>query len=88
MYTRSDIDDYLSRLSEPQEKILIEHCNNFDIYPEICAWYDDKEDFYVDWVVDNEIFKTELKAHEFYLEGIENGEFLCFSDGQILRLVL
>ena len=37
------------RLSKEQAEELLKHCNEFGIHPEICAWYDDMEDFYTDW---------------------------------------
>lgn len=48
VYTIKDIDNYQDgRLSDNQAKKLVEHCNNYKIYPCICAWYDDMDDFYV-----------------------------------------
>lgn len=85
-YTIKDIDDYQKRLTEEQKQILIKHSNEFAIHPEICAWYDDMEDFYQDWISDNKIFETEEQADNRYEEGLESGEFLKFSDGQIIRL--
>ena len=86
MYKIKDIADYQSRLTNEQTESLIQHCNEFNIYPIICAWYDNMEDFYQDWVYDYEIFKTEEEADDRYEYGIEKGEFLKFEDGQIVRL--
>lgn len=88
MYKINDIDDYLNRLTEEQKEILIKHSNKFAIHPEICAWYDDMEDFYQDWISDNKIFETEEQADNRYEEGLASGEFLKFKDGQIIRLVV
>jgi len=86
MYKIKDIDDYKSKLTSEQAESLIQHCNEFNIYPEICAWYDDMEDFYQDWIYDNNIFETEEEAYDRYEYGTEKGEFLKFRDGQIIRL--
>ena len=77
MYTIKDIDDYQNRLTEEQAEELIKHCDEFDIYPEICAWYDNMDDFYTDWIYDNKIFKTKKGADERYKYGTEIGE--CIS---------
>lgn len=47
-YTKEDINDYMDKITASQAEELIEHCNRFDVYPEICAWYDDMDDFYTD----------------------------------------
>ena len=78
VYEIKDIDDYQERLTDEQAKLLIEHCNENEIYPEICAWYDDMEDFYQDWIYDNNIFKTEEEANYRYQDGLEVGEFVQF----------
>ncbi len=88
MYTIKDIDDYQNRLTEEQAEELIKHCNEFDIYPEICAWYDNMDDFYTDWIYDNKIFKTKKEADERYKYGTEIGEFKTFNNGEIVRLVI
>lgn len=84
-YKISDIDDYMNRLTDKQKEKVIEHCNKYDIYPDICAWYDDMDDFYTDWIYDNKIFKTKDEADDRYEYGIDIGEFLKFEDGQIVR---
>lgn len=87
-YTVEDINDYQNRLSEQQATELIEHCNRFGIEPDICAWYDDMDDFYQDWVEDNNICKTESEADERYEYGVDIGEFKAFPNGEIVRLVM
>ena len=87
-YNVNQIDDYKGKITEQQASELIEHCNKFGVYPDICAWYDDMEDFYVDWVYDHDICKNEEEADERYENGLENGEFKKFSNGEIVRLVL
>ena len=84
-YKINDIDDYQNKLTNKQKERVINHCNRYDIFPNICAWYDDLDDFYTDWIYDNKIFKTEDKANERYEYGVEIGEFLNFKDGQIIR---
>ena len=85
MYKINDIDDYQNRLTDQQKNVGIEHCNEYDIKPVICAWYDDMQDFYTDWIHDNHIFKTEDEADSRYQEGVETGEFLKLKDNQIVR---
>ena len=85
-YTISDIDDYQNRLNEEQAKLLIRHCNKYNVKPKICAWYDDMEDFYQDWIYDNEIFKNKREALERFNNGKQDGEFKKFKDGEIVRL--
>lgn len=86
-YTKNDIDDYMDKITDIQAKKLIKHCNKFNIYPRICAWYDDMDDFYQDWIYDNNIFETEEEANDRFDYGIEIGEFVKFKNGEIVRLV-
>lgn len=88
LYKVEDIDDYQKRLSKEQAEELLKHCNEFGIHPEICAWYDDMEDFYTDWVNDNKIFQTRVEANERFTQGVLNGEFKRFTTGEIVRLVM
>ena len=88
LYKAEDIDDYMNRLTKEQAEELLEHCNGFGIFPEICAWYDCMEDFYTDWVYDHKVFSTEDEADERYKEGTETGEFKKFKSGEIVRLVV
>jgi len=82
MLTLKDIDDYQNRLTEEQKKLLLRHCNTYDIKPEICAWYDDWNDFCSDWCDDIGYTKTE--AREF----LRDSQFITFEDGSIVRLVV
>lgn len=86
MFKIENIDDYQNRLTEEQKEVLIKHCNKYNIYPEICAWYDDMKDFYQDWVYDNNIFETKSEAKERYQDGTKTGEFKKFNNGEIVRL--
>lgn len=85
-YTKEDINDYMDKITASQAEELIEHCNRFDVYPEICAWYDDMDDFYIDCVYDNNICIDEADADERYEYGCEIGEFKKFKNGEIVRL--
>lgn len=84
-YTVEDIDDYQNRLSDEDKDILIQHCNEHDISPKICAWYDDVEDFQSDWV--DEVGYSEKDAFKIFSDGLLDGEFKQFIDGRIVRLV-
>ena len=88
MFYIKDIDDYQNRLTERQKEVLLNHCNESGIYPEICAWYDDIYDFYQDWVYDHKICSTENDADIRFEEDKDGGEFIQFSNGEIIRLVL
>lgn len=86
MFTITDINKYGSeKLTDEQKNEVIDHCNKFEISPNICAWYEDMKDFYVDWVYDHEIYETERQAKERYLEGLETGEFCQLTRGSIVR---
>ena len=80
----SEIDDYQNRLSNKQKNRVISHCKEHDISPVICAWYDDMDDFYSDWV--DEVGYTEIAADD--LLNDDGGEFLVFKDRQIVRFVM
>lgn len=83
-YTINMIDDYQNRLTENQKQRVIKHCNIENITPCICAWYDDKEDFYSDWC--EEIGYSQEDADELLNCNRDNrGEFLIFEDNQIIR---
>jgi len=81
----TDIDDYLNRLTDEQKETLIKHCNKYNIKPIICAWYNDLEDFYSDWV-DN-IGYSKSEAKEKLIMSNNKGEFKRFKNGSIVRLV-
>lgn len=83
-FSVSDIEDYQNRLSEEQNKPLVRHCNKYGIKPEICAWYDNMEDFYSDWVDGVGYSKEEAKS---LLVVNDGGEFKKFKNGSIVRLV-
>lgn len=82
-YSNEHIDDYQNKLSNEDEKKLLEHSNKYDIEPVICAWYDNLEDFYSDWV--DEVGYTKKQANNLLKDNKD--EFLKFKDGRILRLV-
>lgn len=86
VYTIEDIKDDQNRLDEYQTERLLEHCNDFKIAPVIVAWYDDKKDFYQDWVYDHDIFDNEDDAEVRFSYGRETGEFYLFESGEIIRL--
>lgn len=87
-YRICDIDDYANRLNSKQSEDLLIHCDKYDIAPDICAWYDDMDDFYTDWIYDNNICADEEEADKRFKTGCEEGEFLLLDDGQIVRLSL
>lgn len=83
IYTTSNIDDYRNRLTEEQKLTVVEHANNFELEPNICAWYDDMEDFYSDWC--GELGYTQEEADSLFCEN--DGEFLQFNNDTIIRFV-
>jgi len=80
-YDTSHIDDYQNRLTPEQENLLVEHSNNYDIEPNICAWYEDMDDFFEAW---EEVGYDESDAENLLAE--TQGEFLEFDNGTIIRL--
>jgi len=83
-YVYTSIDDYQNRLTDEQKEIVIKHCDCYSIKPIICAWYDDTEDFYSDWVEDLGYSKDD--ADDLLAGNRDNKEeFITFSDGQIIR---
>ena len=83
MYDYTAIEDYQNRLTESQKELLLKHCNSYGIKPEICAWYDNMEDFYSDWTSVG-YSKTDAKS---LLSVNDGGEFKKFKNGSIVRLV-
>lgn len=82
IYAIEDIFDYKDKLSEQQKKVLVRHCNRYEIRPDICAWYDDWEDFCSDWCDYIGYTKTEARK----LLHSDTGEFCIFGSGEIVRL--
>lgn len=86
LYNIKDIDDYQNRLTPEQKENLIKHCNKYNVAPEICAWYDDMDDYYSDWCSDN-IGYSKAEARD-KIKTNDNGEFKKFSNGEIVRLIV
>ena len=82
-YTLDVIDDYQNRLTESNKKLLIRHCNKHNITPVICAWYDNMQDFYSDWVDDLGYSKSQARE----LLSNNRDEFKIFSNKEIVRLI-
>lgn len=80
-YTANNIDDYQNRLTDEQTEKVVAHANAFGIDPNICAWYDDMDDFYSDWCDEIGYSKEEADA----LMCNNPDEFLTFEDGSIAR---
>jgi hypothetical protein len=79
------IDDYQNRLADTQKKLLVRHCNKYNITPVICAWYEDAMDFIEEW---SQYGYTKTEAR-YKLNMKENqGEFKIFPNGKIIRLVV
>lgn len=72
----------MNKITEEQKEILIGHCNYYKIKPEIIAWYEDLNDFYMDWK--EHVGYTKEKANERL--NSETGEFCQFPNGEIVRL--
>ena len=82
-YTISQIEDYQNRLSEEDKVLVIKHCNKYNIAPVICAWYEDMNDFYSDWV--DEVGYSKDAADLLLLDNPE--EFLILPNKNIIRFV-
>lgn len=83
-YDIKDIKDYRDKITKEQAEKLIEHCNRYEIYPNICAWYDDYEDLVWDWYEHCSMDKLEVDEMYKY----NQGEFVEFDNGEIVRLVV
>lgn len=66
-------------VSEQVEKCIENHAQNHGFEPKICAWYEDMEDFYDDWVLG--VGYSTKDADLLYDKGIESGEFLWLPNG-------
>lgn len=82
VYKITDIEDYLNKITPEQGKLLIRHCNKYNIHPKICAWYNNWEDFCIDWCDYVGLTKTEAREK---LQN-SNGEFKIFPNGEIIRI--
>lgn len=68
-------------LDEEKTKKVIKHCKRYNIEPNVCAYYEDWEDFCSDWCDD--IGYTRTDARELLHGG--KGEFQIFKNWGILR---
>ncbi len=79
---------YLSNyinLTEGIKSKIEKHAKRYGIKEEICAWYEDWEDFCSDWC--DEIGYTKTEARKLLHGGV--GEFMCLPDRfGIVRFVL
>lgn len=79
----TDIVDYMDKITPSQSKVLLSYCNDNNIKPEICAWYEDREDFIDEWK------RYGFPDTETAIEFLENDEqFVEFNNGEIVRLVV
>ena len=83
-FIKEQINDYLNKITDEQARKLIRHCNRYIIEPNICAWYDNMEDFFSDWC--DAVGYTRTQARKLYHGG--KGEFCTFANGEIIRLAL
>lgn len=83
-YEIKDIDDYKNQLTEDEKKLVVRHANKYQRKPDICAWYDDWDDFCSDWV---ETYNyTKSQARDLLNGKCENaGEFKILKSGKIIR---
>ncbi len=78
--------DYLSKymnVTDDIKKKISRHCKRYSIEEDICAWYKDIEDFFDDWC---KIGYTRTEARSVLHGNI--GEFMIFSNGNIIRFVI
>lgn len=81
-YSIEDIDDYQDKLSEQQTYELLHHCNEWNIAPIICAWYDDMDDLQDDY---SEHCGYSKDTTNDYVN--EYPQMFCeFSNGEIVKL--
>ena len=79
-----DYPEWYPQLDEEKIKNIIKHCKKYDINPEICAYYEDWEDFCSDWCDNIGYSRTEAREK---LHGGE-GEFMIFKNWGIIRFTL
>lgn len=86
-YTREDIryPGMYPDLDDDKIEIILKHCDYHKIEPDICAYYEDWEDFCSDWC--DYIGLTEEEAREKLNGGDFEGEFIDFGDWGIIRFV-
>lgn len=78
--------NYLSRYMEVTDAVkkkITKHCKRYGLDEDICAWYEDFEDFFSDWC---QIGYTRTEARGLLHGHI--GEFMTFSNGNIIRFVV
>ena len=85
-WTVEDVKDYLNHLTKEQIELIVNHCNEYGIKPDLCAWYKDMDDFYSDWC--DEVGYSESEADRVFEEGSQSGEFIQFSDESIVRFTM
>ena len=76
---------YLSLHMKVDETIIYEighHCGRYAVFPDICAWYEDMEDFYSDWCGTRE--DTQWVDDLFY-KSEERYQFQTLPNGNIIR---
>lgn len=80
--------DYLSKYIQVTDELkakIITHANRYKIFPKVCAWYADWEDFCSDWC--DKCGYTRTEARKLYHGGV--GEFMNLPNGNgIIRFVI
>lgn len=81
---------YLRRYVNITAKIkeaIEKHAQEKGLEPEICAYYEDMDDFYLDWI--SLCGYTKTIAKKLLDKGLKTGEFMYLPDGQgIVRFVM
>lgn len=77
---------YVNLTTEIKDTIE-KHAQEKGLEPEICAYYEDMADFYLDWV--NSCGYTKADAKKLFDKGLKTGEFMQLPDRQgIVRFVM
>ena len=71
-------------VSDEQKGKIIQHATRYNINPDICAYYEDWEDFCSDWC--DGIGYTRTEARKLLHGG--KGEFMVFKDWGIIRFTI
>lgn len=81
-FKRLDIKDYKNKITEEQVKELLTHCNEHDVTPVICAWYEHFDDLIDDYQLHCDYTADETR--EMYEQ---NKMIFCeFSNGEIVKI--
>lgn len=81
-----DYPNWYPKLNDIQVRTILKHCDKHGIESNICAYYEDWDDFCSDWV--DHVGYTTQEAKSKLQDGKRTGEFLEFDGWGILRFAM